>query len=115
MARVGALDRRLESRKAKVRGGRFVAGVSGEQFALPEAIAALREVRRRPNDGRWVSFVLADPLNLIGVLTPGARVAGLTANRLVYRDGVPVASLSGGVVQLDPDLFGATSGRPNGG
>ena len=98
--------RRLESR-GEIRGGRFVAGVTGEQFALPEAIAAMREVRRRPNDGRFVSLSGADPLNLVGVLTPGARLAGLTANQLVYRDGLPVAFLSGRAVELDSDLAGA--------
>jgi ATP-dependent Lhr-like helicase len=98
--------RRLEA-QGEIRGGRFVAGVTGEQFALPEAIAAMREVRRRPNDGHWVSLSGADPLNLVGVLTPGARLAGLTANRLVYRDGVPVASLSGRAIELDPDLSGS--------
>ncbi len=98
--------RRLESR-GEIRGGRFVAGVTGEQFALPEAIAAMREVRRRPGDGRWVSLSGADPLNLVGVMTPGARLAGLTANRVVYRDGVPVASLSGRAVELDSDLAGS--------
>ncbi len=67
----------------------------------------MREVRRRPNDGRLVSLSGADPLNLVGVLTPGARIAGLTANRLVYRDGVPIASLSGRAVQLDPALAGS--------
>ncbi len=98
--------RRLESR-GEIRGGRFVAGVTGEQFALPEAIAAMREARRRPYDGRWVSLSAADPLNLVGILTPGARIAGLTANRVVYRDGVPVASLAGRAVQLDSDLAGS--------
>ena len=98
--------RRLEA-QGEIRGGRFVAGVTGEQFALPEAIAAMREVRRRPSDGRWVSLSGADPLNLVGVLTPGARLAALTANRLVYRDGLPVASLAGRAVELDSDLAGA--------
>ena len=98
--------RRLESR-GEIRGGRFVAGVTGEQFALPEAIAAMREARRRPHDGRWVSLSAADPLNLVGVMTPGARLAGLTANRVVYRDGVPVAALAGRAVELDSDLAGS--------
>jgi len=98
--------RRLEAR-GEIRGGRFVAGVTGEQFALPEAIAAMREVRRRPGEGRWVSVSGADPLNLVGVLTPGARLAGLTANRVVYRDGLPVASLAGRAVEIDPDLAGS--------
>ncbi|WP_113888371.1 DEAD/DEAH box helicase [Roseiarcus fermentans] len=98
--------RRLEAR-GEIRGGRFVAGVTGEQFALPEAVAAMREVRRRPSDGRWVSLSGADPLNLVGILTPGARLAGVTANRVVYRDGLPVASLSGGAVQIDSGLAGS--------
>ena len=98
--------RRLEA-QGEIRGGRFVAGVTGEQFALPEAIAAMREVRRRPADGQWVSISGADPLNLVGVLTPGARVAGLTANRVVFRDGVPVGSLVGRAVEIDPDLAGS--------
>lgn len=68
------------------------------------SVAAMREIRRRPNDGRWVSLLGAVPLNLVGVLTPGARLAALTANRLVYRDGLPIASLSGRAVQLDSDL-----------
>ena len=63
--------RRLEAR-GEIRGGRFVAGFSGEQFALPEAIGLLREMRRRPKSGEWVSLSGADPLNLVGILTPGA-------------------------------------------
>jgi ATP-dependent Lhr-like helicase len=87
--------RRLEAR-GEIRGGRFVAGFSGEQFALPEAIGALRETRRRNDSDEWVSLSGADPLNLIGILTPGPKLAALASNRLLYRDGVPVASLSGG-------------------
>ncbi len=98
--------RRLESR-GEIRGGRFVAGFSGEQYALPEAVASMRDMRRRPAEGEWVSLSGADPLNLIGVLTPGARLASLTANRLVYRDGLPIAALSGGAVQFLGDVDGA--------
>jgi len=98
--------RRLEA-QGEIRGGRFVAGVSGEQFALPEAIAAMREIRRRPPNGRWVSVSGADPLNLVGVLTPGLRLAGLTANRVVYRDGLPVAWLSGRAAEIDSELAGS--------
>ncbi len=87
--------RRLEAR-GEIRGGRFVAGFSGEQFALPDAVGLLREMRRRPASGQWVSLSGADPLNLIGILTPGQRLAALTANRVVYRDGLPVAALTGG-------------------
>ena len=68
--------RRLEAR-GEIRGGRFVAGFSGEQYALPEAIGALREARRQPASGEWVSLSGADPLNLAGILTPGPRLAGL--------------------------------------
>jgi ATP-dependent helicase Lhr and Lhr-like helicase len=91
--------RRLEAR-GEIRGGRFVAGFSGEQFAAPEAIALLREARRRPQDGHYVSVSAADPLNLAGILTPGARVPSLSGNRLLYRDGVPVAAFAGGEVSF---------------
>jgi ATP-dependent Lhr-like helicase len=83
-----------------------VAGFSGEQFALPDAIGALREVRRKPASGAWVSLSGADPLNLVGILTPGPKLAALTGNRLLYRDGLPIALFAGGEVQfletLDP-------------
>jgi len=91
--------RRLEAR-GEIRGGRFVAGFSGEQYALPEAVGLLRQTRRRPSAGQWVSLSGADPLNLVGILTPGARLAALTSNRLIYRDGVPIAVLAGGKVQF---------------
>ncbi|MGH7082512.1 MAG: Lhr family helicase, partial [Acetobacteraceae bacterium] len=65
--------RRLEAR-GEIRGGRFVAGLSGEQFAAPEAVGLLREVRRRPREAEWVSLCAADPLNLLGILTPGSRL-----------------------------------------
>jgi ATP-dependent helicase Lhr and Lhr-like helicase len=97
--------RRLEAR-GEIRGGRFVAGFSGEQFALPEAIGAVREARRQPPSGESVSLSAADPLNLAGILTPGPRLAALTGNRVLFRDGLPVAWLAGGEVQflttLDP-------------
>jgi len=91
--------RRLEAR-GEIRGGRFVAGFSGEQYALPEAVGLLRKTRRQPGSGQWVSLSGADPLNLVGILTPGPRLAALTGNRLIYRDGVPIAVLSGGKVQF---------------
>ena len=91
--------RRLEAR-GEIRGGRFVAGFSGEQFALPEAVGMLREVRRKPAAEAWVSLSGADPLNLVGILTPGPKLAALTGNRLLYRDGLPVALLAGGEVQF---------------
>ncbi|AMN48258.1 ATP-dependent DNA helicase [Steroidobacter denitrificans] len=91
--------RRLEAR-GEIRGGRFVAGFSGEQFALPEAVGALREVRRRPMRDQFVSLSAADPLNLIGILTPGGRLASITGNRLLYRDGLPVALQAGGEIRF---------------
>jgi ATP-dependent Lhr-like helicase len=99
--------RRLEAR-GELRGGRFVAGFSGEQYALPEAVGLLREARRRPASGEWVSLSAADPLNLIGVLTPGAKLAALTGNRLLYRDGLPVAALGGGKIEFFGALDEAT-------
>jgi ATP-dependent helicase Lhr and Lhr-like helicase len=91
--------RRLEGR-GEIRGGRFVAGFSGEQFALPEAIAQLREARRMPPSGEWLSVSGADPLNLVGVVTPGPRLAALTGNRLLYRDGIPIALFAAGEVRF---------------
>jgi ATP-dependent Lhr-like helicase len=91
--------RRLEGR-GEIRGGRFVAGFAGEQFALPEAIAQLREVRRAPLSGEWLSVSGADPLNLVGIVTPGPRLAALTGNRLLYRDGIPVALFAAGEVKF---------------
>jgi ATP-dependent helicase Lhr and Lhr-like helicase len=98
--------RRLEAR-GEIRGGRFVAGFSGEQYALPEAVGLLREMRRRPAAGEWVSLSAADPLNLAGILTPEPRLPALTGNRLVYRDGLPIAMLSGGKVEFLTSLDAA--------
>jgi ATP-dependent Lhr-like helicase len=97
--------RRLEAR-GEIRGGRFVAGFAGEQFATPEAVAPLREARRRPSAGECVSLSGADPLNLLGIVTPGPRLPALTGNRLLYRDGLPLATFAAGEVNfletLDP-------------
>ncbi|HEY0746969.1 MAG TPA: DEAD/DEAH box helicase [Steroidobacteraceae bacterium] len=95
--------RRLEAR-GEIRGGRFVAGFSGEQFATPEAIGLLRDMRRKPATEQYVSLSAADPLNLIGILTPGSRLPSLAGNRLLYRDGLPVATLTGGDVQYLMEL-----------
>ncbi|WP_133645769.1 DEAD/DEAH box helicase [Paraburkholderia flava] len=83
---------RLEAR-GQVRGGRFVNGPSGEQFALPEAIPLLRETRRHAEDGLYVCVGGTDPLNLLGTLLPGDKVPAVAGNRVLYRDGVPVATL----------------------
>ncbi len=100
---------RLEAR-GEIRGGRFVSGLAGEQFALPEAIPLLREVRRRPHDGSLVAVCGVDPLNLAGTLLPGAKVPALASNRLVYRDGLPVAAEVAGKQQFWVELdFAAMS------
>jgi ATP-dependent Lhr-like helicase len=81
--------RRLEAR-GEIRGGRFVTGMSGEQFALPQAVDELRDVRRLPADGRLVTISAADPLNLAGIVTAGERVRAAGRVHLVYQDGVPL-------------------------
>jgi ATP-dependent Lhr-like helicase len=115
---------RLEAR-GEIRGGRFVAGISGEQFALPEAVGMLRAIRRArtgsvdfgirspsqvsedsateslviglpSNEESLISVSAADPLNLIGIITPGGRITAFTANRILYHNGEPVAVLEGG-------------------
>jgi ATP-dependent Lhr-like helicase len=102
--------RRLEAR-GEIRGGRFVAGFAGEQFALPEAIGLLREIRRKPVSGALVSISGADPLNLVGILTPGSKLAGLGGNRVLFRDGVPLAVAAGGAVQFLASLDAAEEWR----
>ncbi len=86
---VGAY-RRLEAR-GEIRGGRFIAGVSGEQYALPEAVEQMRQVRRKPTDGKLLCVAAADPANLLGSVLPGPRVARNHGARILYRDGVPLA------------------------
>ena len=89
--------RRLEA-KGEIRGGRFVSGFVGEQFALPEAVTALREAHRAPATGVMEVVSACDPLNLVGIVTPGERVSSQPGTRVVFRDGVPTASLEKGVV-----------------
>jgi ATP-dependent Lhr-like helicase len=86
--------RRLEAR-GEIRGGRFVAGMSGEQFALADAVERLREVRRTPADDRLQVISAADPLNLTGVVGAGDRVRALGSSRIVYRHGVALAAMEG--------------------
>jgi ATP-dependent Lhr-like helicase len=96
--------RRLEAR-GEIRGGRFVSGFSGEQFALPEAVESLRALRRpdpvRPGDSRAsrelgseeVIVAATDPLNLVGIITPGARVAANTGQTITWRNGAALTTL----------------------
>ncbi|HEX7891927.1 MAG TPA: DEAD/DEAH box helicase [Ramlibacter sp.] len=89
--------RRLEAR-GEIRGGRFVSGFSGEQFALPEAAAALRRTAKTPGRER-VAISAVDPLNLAGIVVPGDKVPRLPGNRLLFEGGVPVAVQAGGDVR----------------
>jgi ATP-dependent helicase Lhr and Lhr-like helicase len=110
--------RRLEAR-GEIRGGRFVSGMSGEQFALPEAVQTLREVRRTRADGGLIVISAADPLNLSGIVTASERIRVAGRNRIVYRDGVPLAvregdfvrSLAQGEEAIGPDARRALSQR----
>jgi ATP-dependent Lhr-like helicase len=95
--------RRLEAR-GEIRGGRFVAGFSGEQYATPEAVSLLRDTRRKPHDGELIALSAADPLNLVGLITPEARVPALTGNRVLYKDGLPLAAYAGGEVRFLTEL-----------
>ncbi|HWD33865.1 MAG TPA: DEAD/DEAH box helicase [Pseudomonas sp.] len=94
---------RLEAR-GEIRGGRFINGLAGEQFALPEAVALMREVRRRPLDDSLVAISATDPLNLIGTLLPGNKVPALSGNRVLYRDGVPAATLIAGTLHFSAEV-----------
>lgn len=90
--------RRLEAR-GEIRGGRFVAGLSGEQFALPEAIPLLRKARAQTRSDTLVAVAATDPLNLVGIVSAGTRIASVVGTRILYCDGVAVAVLSAGKVQ----------------
>ncbi len=94
---LGRVYRRLEAR-GEIRGGHFINGASGEQFALPEAVGLLRSTRRAPARGELLVISAADPLNLSGILSSGPRVPAFTANRILFRDGVPIAALTAGEI-----------------
>ena len=100
--------RRLEAR-GEIRGGRFVSGFIGEQFALPEAVELLRKTKNAGPDGRFIAISACDPLNLAGILSPGHKVPAVLRNRLVFRDGVPIVSMeNGSVIELtnaSPDIM----------
>ena len=91
---VARVCRRLEAR-GEIRGGRFVSGMSGEQFALPRAIERLREVRRLPASGRAIAISAADPLNLTGIITAGGRIRAAVHTHIVYQDGAPIDVFDG--------------------
>ena len=93
--------RRLEAR-GEIRGGRFVVGFVGEQFALPEAVQMLRNVKNTMPDGRPVVISACDPLNVVGILTPGEKVPAVLGNKVVFQDGIPVCSLEAGQIVAQP-------------
>jgi ATP-dependent helicase Lhr and Lhr-like helicase len=95
--------RRSEAR-GEIRGGRFISGLNGEQFALPEAVDALRVLRRRECQGQYVRVSACDPLNLAGILTPGPRIPAVLGNRIVYRDGVPLAAIDNEQIVFMPQV-----------
>jgi ATP-dependent Lhr-like helicase len=110
--------RRLEAR-GEIRGGRFVNGMSGEQYALPDAVERLREIRRSAADDRLVTISAADPLNLTGIITPGDRLRTVASNRIVYLRGVPVSAMEGDMLRvlanvdpaIAPTVAAAAAGR----
>ena len=85
--------RRLEDR-AEVRGGRFISGFIGEQFALPEASDSLRAIRKREQTGELTAISAADPLNLVGIILAGEKIPANSGRTITYRDGVPLEELS---------------------
>jgi ATP-dependent helicase Lhr and Lhr-like helicase len=100
---LGRVYRRWEAR-GEIRGGYFLGGVSGEQFALPEAIGLLRSIRKTSPPSELIALSAADPLNLQGILTPGRRITTFTRNRLLFRGGLPIAALEGeAVYKLNDD------------
>jgi len=110
--------RTLEAR-GEIRGGRFVSGMSGEQFALPDAVDRLRELRRSGPDDALITISAADPLNLTGIITGSERLRTAAGNRIVYRNGIPLAALEGDMLrtfaEVDPaiaaDVAAAAAGR----
>lgn len=102
---------RLEAR-GEIRAGRFIAGQTGEQFALPDAVPVLRSMAKRGSEDRLVEISAADPLNLVGILTEAPRLPAVAGHRLLLRDGLPVAALTAmGVEWLDPALSAQDKAR----
>jgi ATP-dependent Lhr-like helicase len=91
--------RRLEAR-GEIRGGRFIAGVTGEQFALPDAIATMRAVRRQPADDALVCLSASDPANVLGTVLAGTKVPRVAGSRVLYRDGLAIGTSVGGQIEL---------------
>jgi ATP-dependent Lhr-like helicase len=95
--------RRMEAR-GELRGGRFVQGFAGEQYALPEAVSVLRDIRKQAKRGDLIAISAADPLNLTGIITAGVRVPTQASRRILYRDGVPTAIGAQGKINFLEDI-----------
>jgi ATP-dependent Lhr-like helicase len=78
--------------RGDIRGGRFVSGFIGEQYAVPVAVESLRALRKMEPSGETVTISAADPLNLVGIVVPGERVPAISGKTVTYRDGVAVAT-----------------------
>jgi len=102
--------RRLEMR-GEIRGGRFVAGVAGEQFALSEAVERLRQLREEPAEQNWQVISAADPINLVGIITRDARVPATRSNRVLFVNGRPIAASEARSVRWLAEIDDATRQR----
>jgi ATP-dependent Lhr-like helicase len=105
-----AVYRRLEMR-GEIRGGRFVAGVAGEQFAASDAVERLRQLRDEPSENELQVVSAADPLNLIGIITGDARVPATRSNRVLFAAGRPVAASESHHIRWLAELDGPTRQR----
>jgi ATP-dependent helicase Lhr and Lhr-like helicase len=99
--------RRLEMR-GEIRGGRFVSGVGGEQFALPEVVEQMRKLRDEPEKESWSVVSAVDPLNLVGIVTVAVRVPALRSNRITFLNGLAIASREGREIRWLADVDDAT-------
>lgn len=99
--------RRLEAR-GEIRGGRFVSGFSGEQFALPNVLATLRDISKNKKRADQITISAADPLNLTGLITPGQRIPAQASNRILFQNGVPLATTMGGELHVFCELDAQT-------
>jgi ATP-dependent Lhr-like helicase len=90
--------------RGEIHGGRFVSGVSGEQYALPEAVESLRHIRKEPPKPQAVYISAVDPLNLIGILTPGSRIPAQASSIVAFYGGTLAGTSKGGEVWVEEKL-----------
>ena len=104
--------RRMEDR-GEVRGGRFVDGFSGEQFALPEALGLLRQAKTASEQPVYSVISACDPLNLGGLIVPGVKTPSVTGNRILLENGLPVARIIGDELQEFANISAEASREAN--